>query len=139
MVKLKSSFYNTNESRARFEVSDVGFDRTDSCVGVAFDFAVPHRGIAISHFQAADFDRVTELGTGPVGFDVTDGSRVDVGVGQSGSDGRATRAIGRRAVTVMPASVMSVGSRSAMFASPPSAAKLFIASCTNSATRVPFG
>ena len=95
-MELQCGFDHSDEPSTGFEVSDVGLDRTDPGMGLALNVLVPKGRVAVSHFQATDFDGVSQLGSGSMGFDVTDGSRIDTGIEQCGADcQRLSNGVGR--------------------------------------------
>ena len=86
VMELEGRLDHSYEPCTGFEVSDVGLDRADPCMGLALEVLVPEGWVAVGHFQATDFDGITKLGPGSMGFYVSDRARVDLGIGKCGPD-----------------------------------------------------
>jgi hypothetical protein len=80
VMELQCSFDHPDEPCTGFEMSDVGFDRADPGMGLALEILVPEGFIAVSQLQATDFDGVSQLRPGSMGFDVANGSRIDASI-----------------------------------------------------------
>jgi hypothetical protein len=80
VMELEGRLDHPDEPCTGFEVSDVGLDRADSSMGLALKILVPEGFVAVSHLQATDFDGVSQLRPGSMGFDVSDGSRIDASI-----------------------------------------------------------
>ena len=74
MFEAECCFYECGESRQGVEVADIGFDTADGdalfCWGMGF----------VGFADCFCFDGVAQLGADAVGFDILDGTWVDVGV-----------------------------------------------------------
>jgi hypothetical protein len=86
MLELQQHFDQRQHSRARLEMSDVGFDRTDRALLRQRQRVIAQRGIVIAERQTAHFDRISERGPGAMRFDVGDGARVDASSRETAPD-----------------------------------------------------
>src|SRR3546814_11723834 len=78
-----SDLDDARDPRRELQVTDVGLDRAQSAMRVG-DPALTCRGVQIAErgLQSGDLDRVTQLRSGAVGFDIADRDRTSVGTGK---------------------------------------------------------